>query len=124
MSESAPGLLRSPQRGPRFTTPVLKDGLLFGFANGKLYCLNARTGEALWTDTVNRGLSGAIVDAGSCLMALALNTELAVYQPIAKQYTELARFKVADTETWAHPVIAGKRVFVRDKDAVALWAME
>ena len=103
---------------------MLKDGLLFGFANGKLYCQSVQTGQTLWTDTVNRGNSAAIVDAGPCLVALTLNGELAVYQPIAKQYAELARYKMADTETWAHPVIAGKRIYVRDQTAVTLWAME
>ena len=112
------------QLGPRFTTPVLKDRLLFGFASGKFYCLSAKTGEMLWTDTVNRGASGAIVDVGSCLMALTLNMELVAYEPSPKQYTEIARFKVANTETWAHPVIAGKRIYVRDQATVTLWTMD
>ena len=35
-----------------------------------------------------------------------------------------AHFKVADRETWAHPVVSGNRVFVRDRESVALWTIE
>jgi outer membrane protein assembly factor BamB len=78
----------------------------------------------LWADTIARGHSAAIIDAGSCLMALTLNGELSVYQPSDKQYTELVRYKVAEPEVWAHPVVDGKRIFIRDKDSITLWAME
>jgi outer membrane protein assembly factor BamB len=111
------------QAGSSFTTPVLRDGLLFGYANTKLICLSAQTGQVLWADTVARGQGAAVIDAGSCLMALTVNGELSVYQPSEKQYTELAHYKVGDPEIWAHPIIAGKSIFIRDKDSVALWTM-
>ena len=41
-----------------------------------------------------------------------------------REYAELARFKVANAETWAHPVVAGKRVFVRDNETVILWTLD
>jgi outer membrane protein assembly factor BamB len=113
----------STQLGARFNTPVLKDGMLFGF-NDKFYCLNAQTGEMLWIDTVSGGQSAAIVDTGSVMIALTLKGELLVYEPSGKQYTERARYKVAETETWAHPIITGNRIFVRDKDSVTLWSIE
>ena len=104
-----------------FTTPVLRDGLLFGYAATKLNCLNAKTGKVLWTDTVNRGRSAAVLDAGSCLIALVLNGDLCIYLPSDKQYMELAKYKVGEPEMWAHPVIAGKKIFIRDKESVTLW---
>jgi len=51
--------------------------------------------------------------------ALTVNSELTAFKPGDKEYIELARFKVADTETWAHPVADGNRVFVRDRESVA-----
>jgi len=112
------------QAGSTFTTPVLRDGLLFGYAAAKLQCLSAQTGKVLWTDTTARGRSAAVVDAGSCLIALAVNGELSVYLPSDKQYMELAHYEVGDPEIWAHPVVAGKSIFIRDKESVTLWAME
>jgi outer membrane protein assembly factor BamB len=112
------------QAGSTFTTPVLRDGLLFGYAATKLLCLSAETGKVLWADTAARGQSAAVVDAGSCLIALAVNGELSVYLPSDKQYMELAHYKVGEPEIWAHPVVTGKSIFIRDKESVTLWAME
>jgi outer membrane protein assembly factor BamB len=120
-------LWSNPDLGPQFNTPVLKDGLLFGLSNrGNLYCINAQIGKTAWTDATPRGRGGfaAIVDVGSCLLALPSNSELLVFKPSDKQYEELARIKVADTPTYAHPVVAGNRIFVRDQDAVTLWTLE
>ena len=112
------------QAGSTFTTPVLRDGLLFGYAATKLLCLSAETGKVLWADTAARGQSAAVVDAGSCLIALAVNGELSIYLPSEKQYMELAHYKVGDPEIWAHPVVSGKSIFVRDKESVTLWSVE
>src|SRR5258708_5656322 len=88
--------------GSRFTTPILQNGLLFGY-NGHFFSADAQTGATLWTDTVNRGNSAALVDAGQVVLALTVNSELVVFKHSQKEYTELARIKVADTETWAPP---------------------
>ena len=112
--------------GTGFSTPVLKDGLLFGLSDkGNLYCMNAQTGKAAWTDPTKRGGNfGAILDAGSCVLALPSNSELIAFKPADKQYEELGKIKVSETPTYAHPVIAGNKIFVRDQDTVALLAIE
>jgi hypothetical protein len=111
------------QFGARFTTPVLKDGLLYGYNNG-FFCASAQTGETLWMDTAKRGQSAAMLDAGPVILALTLNGELAAFKPSRTEYTELARIKVADSETWAHPVVAGNKILVKDNETVALWTIE
>ena len=44
--------------------------------------------------------------------------------PHDEAYTELARIKVAGTETWAHPLVSGNRVFVKDNQMITSWAIE
>ena len=111
------------QLGTRFTTPVLKDGLLYGY-NGSFFCVSAQTGATLWTDAAKRGQSAAMLDAGSVMLALTLNGELAAFRPSSSEYTELARIKVATSETWAHPVVTGKRLFVKYSETVSLWTLD
>jgi len=36
---------------------------------------------------------------------------------------KLRRYKVADSETWTQPVIAGNRIFVKDVATLALWTL-
>jgi outer membrane protein assembly factor BamB len=111
------------QAGARFTTPILKDGMLYGYNNG-FFCASAQTGATLWTDETKRGQSAALLDAGSVILALTLNGELAAFKPSNTAYTELARMKVAGTETWAHPVVSGNRLFVKDNEMITSWAIE
>ena len=46
------------------------------------------------------------------------------FKPGEKQYTELAKLKVADGPTYACPIVTGNRIFVKDKDALMLWTLE
>ena len=115
----------NPDLGPKFSTPVLKDGLLFGLSDkGKFFCVDAKTGKTAWTDSASHGAYGAIVDAGSLILALTEKPDLSVFQATDKAYTELARIKVADTNTYAYPVLSGKRVFVKDADTLAMLTVE
>ena len=119
---AAKELWSNDQVAPQFNSPVLKDGLLFGLTDkGNLFCLNAKTGQTAWTDATKRGGAFAsVLDAGSVLLALPSNSELIVFKPGDKQYDEVARIKVAESATYAHPLVAGNRIFVRDQDTVAL----
>ena len=58
------------------------------------------------------------------MLALTPAGELVAFQPSDKAYTEVARIKVADSPVYASPVVSGKRIFVKDQDAVTLWAVE
>jgi len=98
-----------------------------------LFCLNAQNGQSAWSAPaawsgaeVWRGRAGfgSIVDAGSVLLALTPASEMVVFQPGDKAYTELARIKVADTPTQAYPVIAGNRLFIKDKESLTLWTID
>jgi len=122
---AAKQLWSNDQVAVQFNTPVLKDGLLFGLTSrGSLFCLSAETGQEAWmgTDRHGRGFA-AVLDAGSCILALPSTSELIAFKPSGKAYTELARIKIADTDTYAHPVIAGNRIFVKDKETLALLTM-
>ncbi|HWI58180.1 MAG TPA: PQQ-binding-like beta-propeller repeat protein [Bacillota bacterium] len=120
---TATALWTNKTLGARFTTPVLKDGLLYGY-NGHFFCANAQTGATLWEDATNRGNSAALVDAGPVILALTVNSELTAFKASDKDFVQLAHFKVAEAETWAHPIVAGNRVLIRDRESVALWTIE
>jgi outer membrane protein assembly factor BamB len=124
---AAKELWSNAELAPQFNTPVLGDGLLFGMSNsGNLFCINAKTGQTAWTDTTQRDRGGfmAIVSAGSCLMALPSSSELIVFKPSGEGYSELAVIKVSETPSYAHPVIAGNRIFIKDQDTVTMWVVE
>lgn len=67
---------------------------------------------------------GTIVDAGSAVAVLTPRSHLVFVQPGEKEFKMLASYKVSESQTHAFPVISGKRIFIKDKDTVALWTLE
>jgi hypothetical protein len=46
------------------------------------------------------------------------------FRQLVADDAELAKIKVSDTLNYAHPVVAGKRIFVKDQDALTMWTLE
>ncbi|MGD0411009.1 MAG: PQQ-binding-like beta-propeller repeat protein [Verrucomicrobiota bacterium] len=113
---------------PQFNTAVLKDGFLYGLTQqNAFFCVNEKTGAVAWTDAASRGTPagyGSVVDAGSVLLALTTASQLYVVQPTEKAFTQVASIKVADTPTFAYPVVSGNRLFIRDRDSLSLLTLE
>jgi outer membrane protein assembly factor BamB len=115
------------------STPLLKGDRLFGFSEkrrGQFFCLNARTGETLWTGDGRQGENAALLDAGTAILALITEApnrkdpaQLVVFDASDKDYTERARWTVADGPAWAHPVVSGRAIFVKDGTSLARWTI-
>lgn len=67
---------------------------------------------------------GAIVDAGSVLLALTPAAQLIVFEPGGKEFKQLASYKIAEGGTHGYPVASGHRIFIKDRDSVTLWTVE
>jgi len=112
--------------GTSFNTSVLKDGLLYGLEKnrGYLFAIDAKTGKTAWTDPTQHDRFGSVIDAGAVIMMLSSKSQLIVFQPGPEKYSELAKYVVSDTPVYAHPVIAGNRIFVKDQETLAMWMIE
>jgi outer membrane protein assembly factor BamB len=127
---NATELWTNPDISVQFNTPVLKDGLLYGFSSANtLFCLSAADGKTAWnTPRMESGGSrpgyGSVVDCGPVLMALNPAANLMVFEPTDKEFKQLATYKVADGDTYAYPIISGNRIFIKDKTDVILWTLE
>jgi outer membrane protein assembly factor BamB len=106
------------------SSPVLQGERLFGFSEkrkGQFFCLDAKTGKTLWTGEGRQGESASLLDGGDVLLGLTSDAELIVFDASDKDYVEKARYKVAETETWAHPVVSGRTIYVKDKTKLTRW---
>jgi outer membrane protein assembly factor BamB len=116
----------NPKLNVSFNTPVLKDGFLY--ANdakfGYLNCLNAETGETAWADTVKLNRFASMLDLGPAMLSLAGNAVMVVFEPNGSVYKELARYKVSDTEIYAHPLAVDNKIFVKDKEKLTCWLVK
>lgn len=108
--------------GAKWNTPVLKDGFLYGFTDQKrIYCVNASTGATAWMDNTVNSDFATMSDCGDVLIGLPSTGNLIVMKPDPKAYTEVAKYKVADTPVYSFPVIAGNNIYVKDAESLTMF---
>ena len=104
-------------------SPVISGDYLFGLSHkrkGQFFCLDARNGQTLWATNGREGDNAAIIAAGQTLFLLTDGAELIVARSAPKQFEVLKKYSVAESPTWAHPVVVGKRLLVKDASNLAL----
>ena len=116
---------KKPMAADGYHVPLLKDGMLFGVAGRNFFCVDAKTGDELWKDSTPRGECGSILDAGSVLLALTSDKQLVAFNASNKSFAQVAKYQVSDAETWCVPIVAGSRIFVKDKiGMLTLWSIQ
>jgi outer membrane protein assembly factor BamB len=108
------------------STGVLVGNAIYGFSprnSGQFFAIDAKTGKTLWLSEGRQAENAAVVRAGNLWLALENDGELVVNRADPARFEPLRRYSVADSETWAAPVLSGNRVFVKDLSSVALWTL-
>ena len=103
---------------------VMVGDRLFGLSHknrGQYFLLDTKSGATVWTGEPRAADNVALLRAGDLVMSLEDDGELVVGRVNSTQFQELKRYKVADSSTWAAPVISGDRIFVKDTTSLALW---
>ena len=100
-----------------WSTPVQKDGFLYGmisfkqFGSGPLKCVDLKTGAVRW-EKPGFG-AGQVILAGKYLLALADDGQLVVVEAVPEAYKEVARFKAVAGKCWSTPALSNGHLFVR-----------
>lgn len=108
------------------STGVVIDGTLYGFSaknSGQFFALDAATGQTLWLSEARVAENAAVVRAGDHWFALTTEAQLLAVRANPKQFEVVKRYQVANSATWAQPVLSGQRVFVKDLNAISLWTL-
>jgi outer membrane protein assembly factor BamB len=108
------------------SSPVLAGDLLFGFSHlkkGQIFCLDAGTGATLWTGPPRGGDNAAMLASSTMLYWLTPDGQLGIAKPTAKGLNEIRQYEVADSPTWAHPVVLGDGVLVKDLKSLVRWGV-
>ena len=109
------------------SSPVLSGDLIFGFSHykkGAFFCIDARTGATQWTSLPRQGENAAVLVSGGNLILLRDEGELIIAKASAKAFEPLRHYTVADSPTWAHPLVLTNGVVIKDKTTLALWGVE
>ncbi|QDT09118.1 outer membrane biogenesis protein BamB [Planctomycetes bacterium K23_9] len=96
---------------------ILHEGYIYGTNNSVLLCLDWRNGALQWQ---NRCVGkGSVTLAENHLYVRGEKGEVALVEATPDEYREKGRFKQSDRSdknAWAHPVVAGKRLYLHDQD--------
>ena len=110
----------------RLSNGVIVRDMLFSLSTrnmGQYFALDAKTGKTLWTSAGRQAEQAAIQTAGDLVFSLENNGELVVSRVTPTASEPFRRYKLAEAETWAQPVISGNRVLVKDLSSLALWTL-
>jgi outer membrane protein assembly factor BamB len=103
-------------------SPVLQGNMIFGLSNlkkGQLFAVDADTGKTLWQGPGRMGDNAAILNlGGKDLLVLTNEARLIVVPVSAKEYIAAAEYTVAQSPTWAHPVVIGNRILIKDETSL------
>lgn len=116
---SARELWRTPGNkiSNHWSTPVVKDGYLYGMFGFKEFgkcpfkCLELATGKEIWSAD-GFGPGGVLLADGK-LVALTDDGQVALLEANPQAFKELARFKAVDGKCWNAPALAHGKLYVR-----------
>jgi outer membrane protein assembly factor BamB len=106
---------------------IAVNGVLFGLSHlnsGQYFALDLDTGRVLWKGEPRQAAHAAIAHAGNTVFSLEDDSELVVIRLNRERFDPVARYKVADSDTWSQPVVSGNRIFVKDVSTLTLWTID
>jgi outer membrane protein assembly factor BamB len=97
---------------------ILVGDYLYGFSSAILTAMHFDTGKVAWRD---RSIGkGSLVYADERLYVYSEQGVVGLVEPTPQGYREHGRFRISTGRlpTWAHPVVSGGKLFIRDQDTL------
>jgi outer membrane protein assembly factor BamB len=100
-----------------WSTPVEKDGYLYGmfsfkeYGSGALKCIELATAREVWSQP-NFG-SGQAILAGGKLVALSDSGQIVLIDPTPEGYKEICRMQAVTGKCWSTPTLSEGHLYVR-----------
>jgi hypothetical protein len=70
------------------------------------------------------GENAAILNLGDKVILFLTNEAKLIVQGVdGKTYAPVAEYTVASSPTWAHPLILGRRILIKDENSLTSWAI-
>ncbi len=108
------------------SSAVVNGDLLYGFSHygrGRLFCLDPKTGEVLWQGPGRTGENVALLAIPGHIVALINDGELQIIAASGDRFEKVASYRVAESPTWAPPVLLESGILVKDSETLTLWSL-
>jgi outer membrane protein assembly factor BamB len=108
-------------------TPVLQGNVVYGLTarqKGQFFAVDAETGKTIWQSPGRMGENAAILNLSDKVILFLTNEAKLVVQAVdGKTYSPVAEYTVASSPTWAHPLVLGRRILIKDENSLASLAI-
>jgi len=118
---------KNPDVSMYMNSPVVIGDAVYGLSHkrkGQLFCLDARTGKTLWTSAGREGDNAAVVSAPDLMFVLTDSAELTLVRTNPAHLEVVKKYTVAKSPTWAHPVLTGNGLLIKDVSSLALLSLQ
>ena len=88
------------------------------------FCVDAESGKTLWTSDPKQGDNAVILISGELLFLLKNSAELIVARASGSGFEPLHRYQVADSATYANPLMVAKGIVVKDNTTLSYLTWE
>lgn len=112
-----------PRFAPDFNDMVLFQGHLYGFTGMIFACFDATTGEQKWKGGRYGKGQVLLAENSGALIVLSEKGDVVLLKADPTSHQELAKFKAIEGKTWAHPVLVGDRLYVRNAEEAACYRL-
>jgi outer membrane protein assembly factor BamB len=112
---------------------VLLDGRLYGYAESQnrsapWMCINFKSGETIFqsapVESSYKYKNGCLTYADGMIYLFSDNGNMSLVKPMDKDFEVAGRLKIDDPgtrPTWAHPVVFGRRLYIRHGDRLSAY---
>jgi outer membrane protein assembly factor BamB len=111
----------------RFSSPVQKGNLLFGFTNrsgGMFFCVDSESGKILWTSDPRQGDNSVVYISGELLFLLKDNADLIVARATGSAFQPMRTYHVTESATYANPLMLSNGMVIKDNTALSYLTWE
>ena len=108
------------------TSPVVNDGLVYGFSHlkqGRIFCLEAETGKVLWEGEPRAGENAQFLSVPGHVLALIDDGSLHVLRANRKACEIVRTYQVAEDHTWGAPALVDGGLFIKERHHLTLWRL-
>ena len=103
-------------------SPVVQGNTVYGMTarqKGQFFAVDAETGKTVWQSPGRMGENAAMLNLNDKAILLLTNeAKLIVQAADGKTYSPIAEYTVAASPTWAHPLVLGNRILIKDETSL------
>lgn len=108
---------------PYYNDLVIHQGHLYGFDHNLLTCVSLADGKGKWRARGYGNGQVLLLADQNLLLVQAESGDVALVDASPDGHNELARFQAIQGKTWNHPVIAHGKLYVRNSQEAACYAL-